>query len=634
MAFLQYHNPRRYSGGGGINIDQHHSKMIIVLWILMSTSYGLQVNKCCLESQLLDASTLQCVTEKLPPQRMTNFLPSYMLNLTSKQTDLAQGLITTKLQPEQIKSGHMIQCKAYQLLDLTKPLEYLISTDGSLISMAGVFAPSQKLGEFCIETALLRSKLTYRSALICDPCQHNSQTCIKSCCSHLQTAQFAQDSGSYTCKNTPILTGRSLAAQTEFANLTLIATKPRVRSSIERGGALGGNGLCSVNDTKILVEDFELEGNKIVSSADIPPKYQIKDFCLAFGENDTLMAELCVSHEDSVQVALFTKTYPICCTASNVFLILTFVVYMLLPELRAPLFGKITMIFVFCLFLAYFSISIVSFGHWKFVNDRPVGMDYSPICRILGFMVQFTYLQAFFWMNILSFDIYKTFCKVKKFTKNTKIGGKQDEIRKLLFYTMYACGAPMLIIILSVVVEYQPSTYSGPRPEFGVHRCFFGNDLGSFVFFHLPLLVIQTANVVFFVLTSKQLYESWKFTRSQLKNETSSGNTAVSTIRICPRRQNANQNFKVILKLFVVMGITHFSELIGFTLSWIYGRDRVWRYFVFNDVINLLQGVFIFFVLVCKPSVLSQIWPLSFPDRKKISISQVTQVTISNGNSK
>ena len=58
----------------------------------------------------------------------------------------------------------------------------------------------------------------------------------------------------------------------------------------------------------------------IVSSADIPPKYQIKDFCLAFGENDTLMAEICVSHEDSVQVALFTKTYPICCTASNVFL--------------------------------------------------------------------------------------------------------------------------------------------------------------------------------------------------------------------------------------------------------------------------------------------------------------------------
>ena len=83
----------------------------------------------------------------------------------------------------------------------------------------------------------------------------------------------------------------------------------------------------------------------------------------------------------------------------------------------------------------------------------------------------------------------------KKFTKQNG-GHQQDEIRKLLFYTMYACGAPMLIIILSVVVEYQPSTYSGPRPEFGVHRCFFGNDLGSFVFFHLPLLVIQVRSKI------------------------------------------------------------------------------------------------------------------------------------------
>ena len=74
-----------------------------------------------------------------------------------------------------------------------------------------------------------------------------------------------------------------------------------------------------------------------------------------------------------------------------------------------------------------------------------LGMDYSPICRVLGFVVQFTYLQAFFWMNVLSFDIYKTFSKVKL----SKQGARADEIRKLLVYTTYACGAPMLIIILS-----------------------------------------------------------------------------------------------------------------------------------------------------------------------------------------
>ena len=107
---------------------------------------------------------------------------------------------------------------------------------------------------------------------------------------------------------------------------------------------------------------------------------------------------------------------------------------------------------------------------------------------VLGFILQFTYLQAFFWMNVLSYDIYRAFRKVRL----TSVASKErDDIRKLLFYTMYASGAPMIIIILSVVVEYQPSTYSGPRPQFGVNKCFFGNELGSFIFFHLPLLVIQ-----------------------------------------------------------------------------------------------------------------------------------------------
>ena len=41
--------------------------------------------------------------------------------------------------------------------------------------------------------------------------------------------------------------------------------------------------------------------------------------------------------------------------------------------------------------------------------------------------------------------------------------------------------------------------------------------------------------------------------------------------------------------------------------SWIYDRERVWKYFVFNDVINLLQGLLIFIVLVCKKSVLAKL---------------------------
>ena len=117
------------------------------------------------------------------------------------------------------------------------------------------------------------------------------------------------------------------------------------------------------------------------------------------------------------------------------------------------------------------------------------------------------------------------------------------------------------------------------------------------------LYCFQSANLVFFLLTSRKLYETWRLTK--LNNLDNNSNSAPGhEYRISPRAQRNTNNFKVILKLFVIMGITWFSELFGFIMSWIYGRDQVWKYFVFNDIVNLSQGVFIFIILICKSSVL------------------------------
>ena len=116
----------------------------------------------------------------------------------------------------------------------------------------------------------------------------------------------------------------------------------------------------------------------------------------------------------------------------------------------------------------------------------------------------------------------------------------------------------------------------------------------------LLLLNFQTANLVFFVLTSRKLYETWRLTKANLDT---------NEFRVSPRAQRNSNNFKVIFKIFVIMGVTWFSELFGFILSWICGRDKVWKYFVLNDIINLLQGVLIFIVLICKPSVMGKWMP-------------------------
>lgn len=135
------------------------------------------------------------------------------------------------------------------------------------------------------------------------------------------------------------------------------------------------------------------------------------------------------------------------------------------------------------------------------------------------------------------------------------------------------------------------------------------------------LRVFQTTNLVFFVLTTNKLFETWRLTKVESNSD----------YRITPRAQRNSSNFKVVLKIFVIMGVTWFSELFGFILSWIYGRNKVWKFFVLNDVINLLQGVFIFIVLVCKSSVFSQLWPgLNKNREKKISINAVTKETSLN----
>ena len=48
------------------------------------------------------------------------------------------------------------------------------------------------------------------------------------------------------------------------------------------------------------------------------------------------------------------------------------------------------------------------------------------------------------------------------------------------------------------------------------------------------------------------------------------------------------------------MGVTYFFEFVGFILSWLYGTEKVWKYLVFNNIVNALQGVLIFVVLICK----------------------------------
>ena len=51
-------------------------------------------------------------------------------------------------------------------------------------------------------------------------------------------------------------------------------------------------------------------------------------------------------------------------------------------------------------------------------------------CKILGFIVQFWFLHAFFWMNVMAYDIYKRF-------KDIRVGSVTFPIQGLPIFDIY-----------------------------------------------------------------------------------------------------------------------------------------------------------------------------------------------------
>ena len=50
------------------------------------------------------------------------------------------------------------------------------------------------------------------------------------------------------------------------------------------------------------------------------------------------------------------------------------------------------------------------------IENRDPGEEYNLLCKVMGFLVQFTFLCTFFWMNVLSYDIFRKFTRFRKAT--------------------------------------------------------------------------------------------------------------------------------------------------------------------------------------------------------------------------
>ncbi len=91
----------------------------------------------------------------------------------------------------------------------------------------------------------------------------------------------------------------------------------------------------------------------------------------------------------------------------------------------------------------------------------------------------------------------------------------REDLQQLRKYTIYAVGCPLFITLISATIEFLPHTINiSIRPDFGIWRCFFANALSTFIYLYLPMLILQTSNVIFFWLTISNIRQTWRLTHS------------------------------------------------------------------------------------------------------------------------
>uniref|UniRef100_A0A4Y0BIR4 G-protein coupled receptors family 2 profile 2 domain-containing protein n=1 Tax=Anopheles funestus TaxID=62324 RepID=A0A4Y0BIR4_ANOFN len=302
------------------------------------------------------------------------------------------------------------------------------------------------------------------------------------------------------------------------------------------------------------------------------------DSVLAYGQTMYDPRHYCLQSADPLAYAGYCETvdayamhrmYSIGILISLPFLVATFVVYALLPEMQ-NIPGKSLMCYVAALSVGYLLMALMRFNVFSYQSNW---------CIASGYLVYAALLISFFWLNVMAFDIFWTFGGSR---------GRSSERRKFLYYSLYAWGVPLLIVGFVALVDNTEFVHESMRPQIGMERCFVSVEkLIGFLYMYLPMLLLVTANVVFFAVTAIRIYRMEQATASALSGDS----------RRHTKYEKDRYRFSLYLRLFIIMGVTWTMEIITFLVG-----ESTWLIYLV-DICNCFTGIFIFLLFVWKQKV-------------------------------
>lgn len=330
------------------------------------------------------------------------------------------------------------------------------------------------------------------------------------------------------------------------------------------------NQICDEGESRVKAVNFSVEDGILVWDED---RYYLDDFCVDDVE-DSRVALLCVEGEQEVNGLILSIGMII----SMPFLLLTFLVYAILPE--SNLHRKALMNYVMTLFLAYVFLVTVQLYPGRFE---------APVCEILGYLIIFFFLASFVWMNVMCLDMWFAFSGMRGFN-----GQRMAERKRFIYYCVYAFGVPCVhILVVFLLNQYGDPEKSVHYPGIGKEKCFLRDGYPNLWYFYGPMALLITINIILFILTAVKIQKVKKET-SMLKHSDSKKHNF----------EDDKQKFNLYVKLLFAMGINWTMEIISWACLWLLSRERVPQYvWYLTDFCNALYGVFIFFIFVFKRKI-------------------------------
>lgn len=123
---------------------------------------------------------------------------------------------------------------------------------------------------------------------------------------------------------------------------------------------------------------------------------------------------------------------------SVVFLIVTLIVYIVLPELR-NLQGWNLMCYIGCLTIYYLCMFMaISLN----IGDR-------TLCSTVGYLAYYFGQATFFWLNIMCIEIF-----TKIVIKSFQTSRSSDNVKLFVAFCAYGFGIPMIITIFIYLLDH------------------------------------------------------------------------------------------------------------------------------------------------------------------------------------